>query len=56
LVDTKRKALEVLKLRGATWATQATYRGHDHVRAEPFDAVEIELAYLWDEGPNSATP
>ena len=50
----RRKTLEVLALRGSSLVTQATYRGHDRVRAEPFDAIEIELAFLWGEEPESS--
>jgi hypothetical protein len=31
--------------------TQATYRGNDPVRIEPFDAIEIELEFLWGQLP-----
>jgi Uma2 family endonuclease len=56
LVDPGRKTLEVLALRESSLVTQATYRGHDRARAEPFDAIEIELAFLWGEEPESSKP
>ena len=46
-VDPKQQTLEVLALRGSSLVTRATYRGDDKVHAEPFEAVEIELAALW---------
>ena len=48
-VDPKRQTLEVFKLHGANLVTQATYRASERVRVEPFDAVELELAFLWGE-------
>jgi Uma2 family endonuclease len=50
-VDPKRQTLEVLTLSGSRLVTQATYRGQERVRAEPFEAIEIELAFLWGERP-----
>lgn len=47
LVDPLAQTLEVLKLDGATYRLIATYRDDAVVRAEPFDAVAIELAALW---------
>jgi Uma2 family endonuclease len=55
LVSARRKTLEVLKLHGSDWVTEATYRGHDRFRVEPFDAIDIDLAVLWGEpaGPSN---
>jgi Uma2 family endonuclease len=55
-VDPTRKTLEVLTLRGSSLVTDATYRGDERVRAEPFEAVEIELAALWDDLPSAPSP
>lgn len=52
LVDAKRHALEVLSLRGSSLVTQATYRAHERVCIEPFEAVEIDLAFLWGALPD----
>jgi Uma2 family endonuclease len=51
LVDARRQTLEVLTLRGPSLVTQATYRAHERVHVEPFDAVEIDLVFLWGERP-----
>jgi Uma2 family endonuclease len=51
LVDPEQRTLELLVLRGSSLSIQATYHGRERVRAEPFDAVEIELAFLWGERP-----
>lgn len=53
LVDPLAKTLEVLRLSGSAWTTHATYSSHERIRAVPFDAIEIELAYLW--GKTTAT-
>jgi Uma2 family endonuclease len=46
-IDPEAKSLEVLRLEGAFWQIIATYGDSDRVRAEPFDAVELDLAILW---------
>jgi Uma2 family endonuclease len=56
LVDARRQTLEVLALRGSNLMTQATYRAYERVRLEPFDAIEIDLAFLWGEKPPSPNP
>jgi Uma2 family endonuclease len=48
LADAGRQTLEVLTLSGSRLVTQATYRAQERIRAEPFEAIEIELAFLWD--------
>lgn len=48
--------LEVLKLEEGRRTILATHTGHEAVRAEPFEAVELELAALWGDvgdGPAS---
>ena len=47
LIDTNTKTLEVLRLQGDGWFVAGNYGGDDVVRAEPFDAVELNLAALW---------
>jgi Uma2 family endonuclease len=55
LVDPLAKLLEVWRLEHAEhgargqWLRAGTWTGEALVRAEPFDAVEIELAALWAE-------
>jgi len=48
LIDPILKTLEVFVL-GAErrWTLVNVYRGNVHIRAEPFDAIEINLALLW---------
>ena len=53
LVDPLAKLLEVWRLeegkpRGSQWLRIGTWTGDALVRAEPFDAIELELAALWE--------
>lgn len=47
LVDPIVKTLEVLRLDGETYRLLATFRDDARVRAEPFDAIELDLTVLW---------
>jgi Uma2 family endonuclease len=47
LLDPIDRTLEVLRLENNRWVVAGNYGGDDVVRAEPFDAVEIELGALW---------
>lgn len=47
MVDPEAKTLEVLRLDGETYRLIATFSGTDPVRAEPFDAIELDLGALW---------
>jgi Uma2 family endonuclease len=47
LLDPKARTLEVFRLDGTALALLATYSGQDSVRAEPFEAAELSLAYVW---------
>jgi Uma2 family endonuclease len=47
LLDPVATTLEVLRLEGGGWRLVATWRGDAVVRAEPFDAIELEVAVLW---------
>lgn len=52
LVSPRMRTLEVLRLHEGRWLALGTYRDDARVRAEPFDAIELELALLWDDlGP-----
>lgn len=50
LVNPTARTLEVYRLAEGRWLLLATYEGEARVRAEPFDAVELDLASLWGEG------
>jgi Uma2 family endonuclease len=47
-VDPLIKTLEVLRLDGDTYRLIRTWHDDARVRAEPFDAIELELAGLWE--------
>lgn len=47
LVNPVTETLEILRLDGDGWRLVATHAGTDKVRAEPFDAIELDLATLW---------
>ncbi|HEX7154608.1 MAG TPA: Uma2 family endonuclease [Thermoanaerobaculia bacterium] len=49
IVDPQLKMLEVLRLSEGHWLTVATHAGDDVVRAEPFEAIELNLGWLWLE-------
>ncbi|HEX2661027.1 MAG TPA: Uma2 family endonuclease [Polyangia bacterium] len=47
LVDPAATTLEIYRLDGEGWRLVETYAGEVTIRAEPFDAVELELGGLW---------
>jgi Uma2 family endonuclease len=47
LVDPLAQILEVYRLEGPRYSVLATWRGDAVVRADPFDAIELELSALW---------
>lgn len=47
LVDPIAKTLEVLRLEQGRYVILATHHDDAKVRAEPFDAIELDLAVLW---------
>jgi len=47
LVDPIARTLEVLRLERERYMIMATYADDARVRAEPFDAVDLDLAVLW---------
>ena len=49
LLDPLARTLDVFRLTEGQWLVAGLYAGNDKVRAEPFQAVEIELGLLWLE-------
>jgi Uma2 family endonuclease len=47
LVDPLLRTLEVHRLDGATYRVIGVWRDSAVIRAEPFDAVDLELGALW---------
>ena len=49
LINPLARTLEVYRLAEGRWLLLGTHEGAVKVRAEPFDAVELELGPLWGE-------
>ena len=49
LVDPLQKTLEVYRLEDSHWMVASTYGGDEQVRAEPFEAIELQLRRWWLE-------
>ncbi|KFE62960.1 Uma2 family endonuclease [Hyalangium minutum] len=49
LMDPEARTLEVFRLEGTRYVLLVTHTGLARVRAEPFEALELDLAYLWGE-------
>ena len=49
ILDPPARTLEVLRLEGGRWTISGSYADLETVRAEPFDAIDLELALLWAE-------
>jgi Uma2 family endonuclease len=47
LVDPEERTLEIYRLIDARWSPLATHSDDERVRAEPFDAIELNLSILW---------
>ena len=47
LVNPLVETLEILRLESQRWSLLATHEGKAKLRAEPFDAIELELGALW---------
>jgi len=51
IVDVDLQNLEVKRLENGGWRDVATFGGDAIVRAEPFDAIEIQLSFIWGPLP-----
>ncbi len=49
IIDPLAYTLEVLRLESGRWTIVSTHAGDEIVRPEPFEAVDVELAWLWEE-------
>lgn len=49
LVSPDQRTLEVFRLQEGQWLLLAVHGGDEVVRAEPFDAIELDLLPLWGE-------
>lgn len=48
LVDPLLRTLEVLEREADAWRIVGVHKDDDRVRAKPFDAIELDLAILWE--------
>ncbi len=48
-VDPLARTLDIFRLQGGDWLLVGSFVGEERVRAEPFEALELELALLWSE-------
>lgn len=48
LVDPIARTVEILRLENGRWSIVATVGDLDVVRAEPFEAIELDLSLLWE--------
>jgi Uma2 family endonuclease len=51
IIDPLQRSLEVFRLEHERWSLLGVHHGDEKVRAEPFDAVELDLAVLWAGSP-----
>jgi Uma2 family endonuclease len=49
MVDPMARVLEVLRLEGGRWSIVSTWSGLATIRAEPFDAIDLDLSLLWED-------
>ncbi len=47
VIHPRNRTLDVLRLHEGKWLTIATHLDNARVRAEPFDAIELDLSMLW---------
>ena len=47
LLNPLSRTLEVMQWESGRWVVVQTAGGNDVVRAQPFDAIELELSALW---------
>jgi Uma2 family endonuclease len=56
LVKPSDRTLEVLRLRDGLWTMVGVWEDAAVVRAEPFEAIELELGRLWPDVASAAPP
>jgi hypothetical protein len=48
-MDPEVRTLEVFQLEGGRYVLLITHTGLARIRAQPFEAVELDLSFLWGE-------
>lgn len=56
LIHPVHRTLEVLRLHRGKWRLLAVHRDDQRVRAEPFEAIELDLAVLWADLAKTGKP
>jgi Uma2 family endonuclease len=56
LVNPLERTVEVLQLREGTWPIAGVFSDTDAVRAQPFEAIELELGRLWADAGSLPDP
>lgn len=56
LVDPREYTLEVFRLVNGLWTLVGAHAGKAKVKAEPFEALELDLASLWIDDPDLPAP
>jgi Uma2 family endonuclease len=56
MVDPMNRLLKVFRQKHEQWVLVSAFGADDKVRAEPFEAVELELAELWLDEPAPSEP
>ncbi|MEA2465256.1 MAG: hypothetical protein QOJ98_3003 [Acidobacteriota bacterium] len=51
LLDVEEQYLEVKRLENGKWTDIAIFTAGETVRAEPFEAIEIDMTYVWGPPP-----
>ena len=51
IIDPRLRTLEAYELRDGTWSAIGAYKDFDKARIAPFDAIELDLAVLWEDMP-----
>ena len=51
IVDPRLRTLEAYVLRDGAWSAIGVYKDHERARIAPFDAIELDLAVLWEDMP-----
>ena len=54
LINPASQTLEVLALAESRWTLLGIHAGAVAIRAEPFEAVELDLSVLWTPDPGAA--
>jgi Uma2 family endonuclease len=48
-VDPVARTLDIFRLEGRHWLLVDSFAGDERIHAEPFEAIELELALVWSE-------